>query len=92
MINIKLRERLIVGWKEGEQRVLEARWNKEEVCRRVCLLNYRELMTCCIIEGKFVYFFQAFGRCELQRFLLKLQETSRELLDQNCDALGYPLH
>lgn len=35
--------------------------------------------------------YKAFGAAELQRFLIKLQETSEELLNRNCDALGYPL-
>ncbi|XP_066943854.1 nuclear pore complex protein Nup107 [Macrobrachium rosenbergii] len=44
-----------------------------------------------IIASEQHQLYKAFGTCELQRFLVKLQETSLELLDRNCDALGYPL-
>lgn len=55
--------------------------------------KYKEcLQLADLIASEQYQLYKAFGRCELQRFLLKLQETSRELLDQNCDALGYPLH
>ncbi|XP_076048600.1 nuclear pore complex protein Nup107 [Oratosquilla oratoria] len=36
--------------------------------------------------------YKCFSTNELQRFLCKLQETSQVLLDNNMDALGYPLH
>lgn len=55
--------------------------------------KYKEcLQLADLIASEQYQLYKAFGRCELQRFLSKLQETSRELLDQNCDALGYPLH
>ncbi|XP_068205657.1 nuclear pore complex protein Nup107-like [Palaemon carinicauda] len=44
-----------------------------------------------IIASEQHQLYKAFGTCELQRFLVKLRETSLELLDRNCDALGYPL-
>ncbi|XP_045609120.1 nuclear pore complex protein Nup107 [Procambarus clarkii] len=54
--------------------------------------NYKEsLQLADIIASEQHQLYKAFGSCELQRFLMKLQETSRELLDRNCDALGYPL-
>nr|XP_053637190.1 nuclear pore complex protein Nup107-like [Cherax quadricarinatus] len=54
--------------------------------------NYKEsLQLADIIASEQHQLYKAFGTCELQRFLAKLQETSRELLDRNCDALGYPL-
>lgn len=54
--------------------------------------NYKEsLQLADIIASERHQLYKAFGSCELQRFLVKLQDTSRELLDRNCDALGYPL-
>ncbi|ROT76853.1 hypothetical protein C7M84_004545 [Penaeus vannamei] len=54
--------------------------------------NYKESVRLAdIIASEQHQLYKAFGSCELQRFLIKLQETSRELLDRNCDALGYPL-
>uniref|UniRef100_A0A2P2HXF4 Nuclear pore complex protein n=1 Tax=Hirondellea gigas TaxID=1518452 RepID=A0A2P2HXF4_9CRUS len=35
--------------------------------------------------------FTAFGSSEMQRFLLKMTNSSRHLLDNDKDALGYPL-
>ncbi|XP_050701120.1 nuclear pore complex protein Nup107-like [Eriocheir sinensis] len=58
-----------------------------------CTEKYKEcLQLADLIASEQYQLYKAFGRSELQRFLVKLQETSRELLDQNCDALGYPLH
>lgn len=54
--------------------------------------NYKDSVRLAdIIASEQHQLYKAFGSCELQRFLIKLQETSRELLDRNCDALGYPL-
>lgn len=54
--------------------------------------SYKEsLQLADLIASEQHQLYKAFGTCELQRFLVKLQETSRELLDRNCDALGYPL-
>ncbi|KAK3854838.1 hypothetical protein Pcinc_038712 [Petrolisthes cinctipes] len=57
-----------------------------------CTENYKEsLQLADLIASEQHQLYKAFGRGELERFLLKLQDTSRELLDNNCDALGYPL-
>ncbi|XP_042236201.1 nuclear pore complex protein Nup107-like [Homarus americanus] len=54
--------------------------------------NYKECIQLAdIVASEQHQLYKAFGSGELQRFLVKLQETSRELLDRNCDALGYPL-
>ncbi|CAL4107660.1 unnamed protein product, partial [Meganyctiphanes norvegica] len=54
--------------------------------------DYKEcLQLADLIASEQHQLYKAFGNAELQRFLIKLQETSQELLDRNCDALGYPL-
>ena len=44
-----------------------------------------------LIASELHQLYKAFAKGELERFLLKLQDTSKEFLDNNCDALGYPL-
>ncbi|KAA0194541.1 hypothetical protein HAZT_HAZT008684 [Hyalella azteca] len=45
-----------------------------------------------IVSSEQHQLYTAFGTAEMQRFLLKLLESSRYLLDHDKDALGYPLH
>ncbi|RXG52875.1 Nuclear pore complex protein [Armadillidium vulgare] len=57
-----------------------------------CTENYKECVQLAdLIASEQHSLYKCFGSGEMQRFLYKMQDTCKELLDKNFDALGYPL-
>ncbi|KAB7494674.1 Nuclear pore complex protein [Armadillidium nasatum] len=57
-----------------------------------CTENYKECVQLAdLIASEQHSLYKCFGSGEMQRFLYKMQDTCKELLDRNFDALGYPL-
>ncbi|MCL4131485.1 UNVERIFIED_CONTAM: hypothetical protein GTU68_054245, partial [Idotea baltica] len=57
-----------------------------------CTESYKECIQLAdLIASEQHGLYKCFGSGEMQQFLFKMQETCKELLDSNCDALGYPL-